>query len=282
MDDEIRGTRFQRIYVDSRFAVSGDSSDFTFQLKTDVVCARDQVCCVDQLQFPHSFWNVEPDSSDLLYIAEKNGAAAETYRIVQIEAGNHDGASVATALTSALNTNGKPAGFGTYSVTFNVRKAALTLALAGSGSFSIISDSRWQTLTAGSGVAWINGGLLSLASDNSINDLLRHTVDVDLATSWTTQTIDLLGGTCIYLHADFCTSSLGPNGETSILKSIPATVAYGYVLSAPQTILETDYVPLGQMTLRLFRTRLLDGKGRKVNLRGGTLSFSILLYRRAF
>jgi hypothetical protein len=225
---------------------------------------------------------VEPGVSNLLYIREKNGAAAETYRIVEVEAGNHDGASVATALTSALNTSGKPAGFGTYTVTFNVRKAALTFAVAGAGSFSIITDSLWQTLTSGSGVAWINSGLIASAGENSINDLLRRTADADLATSFTTQTIDLLGGTCIYLHADFCTSSLGPSGETSILKSIPVTAAYGYVLSAPQTVLESDFIPIGQATLRVLRIRLLDGKGRKINLRGGTLSFSILLFRRAF
>jgi hypothetical protein len=280
-DDEVRGTRFKRVYISSKNAVSGTPSDFLYEFGAGgIQCARDQVCYCTDILIPNSIQNTGENVSDRLYLREKVGAAAETYRIVQVEPGQHDGASLAAALATALGAQGKPTGIGNYTVTFNVRRATITITVT-TGTFSIVSDNKWAALLA-LNVTWINPQLLNTQNDLSINDVLRiGTTDADLAASFTTNTLDLTGGTVMYLHADFCSSSLAPPyNATTVMRAVPLDKAYGYLLQPENPYLDCDFIPLPQMSLNLARFTLRTEKGVVPDLRGANISFSLLFSRQ--
>jgi hypothetical protein len=94
---------------------------------------------------------------------------------------------------------------------------------------------------------------------------------------WTTGFLNLLRYTDLYLCSEDLTSfrTIGPNGESSIIKKIPVTASFGGVIVS-ETVLPGDYIELGNKTVRQLHFRLIGNDGRVVNLNGGNLSFSLV------
>jgi hypothetical protein len=94
---------------------------------------------------------------------------------------------------------------------------------------------------------------------------------------WSTGFLNLIRHTNLYLCSDDLTSfrTIGPNGDSSILKKIPVTVNFGSIIVS-ETVLPGDYIELGSKTMRQLSFRLLGTDGQVVNLNGGEISFSLV------
>ena len=66
----------------------------------------------------------------------------------------------------------------------------------------------------------------------SVNDVLRHTILLDMATSYESEFIDSMTTHNIYLHSPNLGhfNSLGVRGENTIIKNIPVSSNFGYMI----------------------------------------------------
>ena len=62
----------QKIYVDSRSRVSGSNEDFEFALPYSITIPEESAMVVDQVVIPNSFYSIEEDLKDQIYVFEAN------------------------------------------------------------------------------------------------------------------------------------------------------------------------------------------------------------------
>ena len=71
-----------------------------------------------------------------------------------------------------------------------------------------------------------------------------------------------------------CFTTIGPRGEQTIIKKIPVSSEFGYMIIDRSTS-QHDYLECGKTTLRTLEFNLRDGKGRYVPLHNANMSFSL-------
>ena len=117
-------------YIDSRFKTidSVSSSNFKIDLNQTLLFPPNAVFYIDDISIPHSWYTVEENMNDKLYIylspkevnQDNDGVI---YKIIKIESGNYTGADLATELNLKINEQltiaGKPNVFQCY---FNAKK----------------------------------------------------------------------------------------------------------------------------------------------------------------
>ena len=70
-------------------------------------------------------------------------------------------------------------------------------------------------------------------------------------------------------------TTLGPRGESNILKKIPVTSSYGYLI-VDQSTSTHDFLDCSDQSLCTFEFNIKDVKGNIINLHGSNISFSIV------
>jgi len=81
----------------------------------------------------------------------------------------------------------------------------------------------------------------------------------------------------VYLHSPNLGNyrTLGPLGETTIIKKIPVTSQFNeYIFDSITS--GNDYLDCSRQTLRTIQFYVTDSKGREINFHGTNLSFSIV------
>ena len=117
----------KKIYVDSRFCTpdSNSYSDFKIQLSRNIYLPNNCVMHIENVTMPHAWYSIEKGINDLIYA--KLGAS---YLIATIPSTNYNGATFATAVSTALGN-----GFG---VAYEVNTNRITI--SNSQSFKILTD----------------------------------------------------------------------------------------------------------------------------------------------
>ena len=107
--------------------------------------------------------------------------------------------------------------------------------------------------------------------------MLRNYISQNVANTWTSEHIDLLGTHNIYLTSPNLGgfSSLGPRGNMDILKKIPVTSTFGYLI-VDSVVLNNDYIDCGRQLLSKLHFKIVDTYGNTVPLHGAHMSFSIV------
>ena len=77
-----------RLYIDSRDRVSGDASDFSYQLSMDVTVMQESIAVLDTVIIPVSWYVVEEDINDRIYVIEENFSGVG-HRIATISPGHY-------------------------------------------------------------------------------------------------------------------------------------------------------------------------------------------------
>ena len=151
------------------------------------------------------------------------------YTIVVVPGGNYTGVSLATALQTLLQTRFAGQNF---QCVYQPSKGSLTI--TSDIPFRILPDTFPDHIMS---VSWtdVNGNPVSRPNyDNlqSMNDVLRHTVLHEMATSYESEFIDLMTTHNIYLHSPNLGhfNSLGVRGENTIIKEIPVSSNFGYMI----------------------------------------------------
>ena len=124
-----------KIYIDSKFKTfdSVSSSNFKIDLQTTLLFPDNSVFYIDDISIPHSWYTVEENINDQLYIfitpkEPDQDNSGVLHKIVKIDAGNYTGADIATELLSkiglAINSNTRP---NILQVSFNARKNTIAI-----------------------------------------------------------------------------------------------------------------------------------------------------------
>ena len=96
-------TSVRRIYIDSRLRSSGTDSDFTYDLPRSIEGPDNTIRYVDSVLIPN-VWTTLHENNNRLYVSETVGSTTTEHTYLLPE-GNHTGQSLASTLTSTLNTN---------------------------------------------------------------------------------------------------------------------------------------------------------------------------------
>ena len=93
----------RKLFLDSRFKISGTDSDFTLELPQDVQCTRTASFFVASCSFANTFSTVTPYNGQFYWIERVNVAGMTVYEmnVYIIRPGNYTGTELAPELTKS-------------------------------------------------------------------------------------------------------------------------------------------------------------------------------------
>jgi hypothetical protein len=236
---------------------------------------------VDEICIPHSWYSIEKNINDKLYIHELdiyNGTRAST--VIQIPSGNYNGDLLKSTLQSLIT----PAvAFGSFSVSYDPTTFSITIQVATNTiAFWILSDKEIASLLNG---FWdFSTSPFDQTNPASMNEVLRNygdaigaTPQYDSGNPYKSGFLNFQGINNMYLSSPNlgCFTTIGPRGEQTIIKKIPVSSEFGYMIIDRSTS-QHDYLECGKTTLRTLEFNLRDGKGRYVPLHNANISFSLV------
>ena len=212
----------KKIYIDTRFKnkCSNSNSDFKFQLSQTVQLPDNAICFVDDIIIPHSWYSIE-DYNNKMYVRQLNDNGSVDDRILTIPTQNHTGQTLAAAIKSQLQS---AFGSGMYNAVDNERKGTITITEATANvTFMMFTDDDLEVKDDWQGVTYDKNNL------KSMNDVLRNSGTTKVGSEFESGFIDLLNAHNLYMRSNIGGySSMGPRGESNIIKNIPVTSNYGY------------------------------------------------------
>jgi len=251
-------------------ATQTKSTNFQYQLKQEIDLPAKTRCYVENVSIPHTFYSIDEGLNNFLYVRFWTGGTPSDHWINLVE-GNYTGASLATHLQNQFDTT---FGASKITITYLSSKGKLHFVPASGFSFHIFTDHELILDT----MTW-TGIAINKNNLQSANNVLRNEGWSELFDSflpYTTETIDLLNHKVLFLHipelATFKT--LNHSGLTDMIKAIPVNASYGYTIQSEPSS-NHDYVTVGNRHLSVLTIKILDGKGREVNLHGAEVSFTL-------
>ena len=246
----------RKLYIDSRYRSSGSHSEFTYQLSQSIEVPHGMVAIIDGVSVAYVFQTID-STRNKLYVDVFNHSP----QVVTLTTGMYNGVTLAAELQTQLNAMG----LGTFRVVFDTSTGQLRILSTGVGysTFSERSVSRpfdcLEVIGALSGQTMITDG---------VELTLPHHVDI-------------AGTRVLYLcSSNFGHySSLGPRGESDILRAVYIDASNGSFI-VDRLANPFEYIECAGHQLQSLRFSLRDGNGQLVNLRGRSISFSIIFLQK--
>ena len=272
-----------KIYVDSRHRVSGTNEDFVWQIP-ETVDIPDSWCYIDCVLIPNVFSSIRQGYNSKLYLKERVGST-DHFRVIQIEPGQYNGITLATAVTAAMNAGSNLAATGAYSVTYDVTSSKLNIASAttAGNQFTIFGEialksGQWNTpidavnIASANKVCGFNEGQLVGTANPTVGSQVVLVGD---------GVIDVQRHHCCYIHSDLGEpgSSWGCRGESDVIRRVVIDSMQNS-LSIDRHSTSWDAVEVGNKALRSMSFRLCDDNGVTVDLRGHHWSFSLVFHEK--
>ena len=274
----------KKIYIDSQYKLdeSLDSSSFKIELPYSITMPHNAIFTVDEICIPHSWYSIEKNINDKLYIHELNtstGQRAST--VITIPPGNYSGDLLKTTLQALITPS---ASFGYLLVSYDPATFSISIEIAGNlVVFWILSDKEISNLFYG---LWnkIGTGSFDAINPASVNDILRNygdyagkTPQYDVSSPYKSGFLNFQGINNIYLSSPNlgCFTTIGPRGDQTVIKKIPVSSEFGYMI-IDRSVSQHDYLECGKTTLRTLEFTLRDGRGRLVPLHNANYSFSLV------
>jgi hypothetical protein len=278
----------RKVFIDSRFAVSGDSSNFQYELPEVVELPNDTVCFCTEMTCVTS-WDTVSANNNRMYVVENTGFIYSA-RIATIATGAYDSETLRTAVEMALNGPGKTVA-GTYTVARSssagtVNTASLgsayryyTITLAGGGGCFFPQDT-WLNQNVSLWSSYI-GQAYDPMNLKSSNELFQFPNNIYSA-SHTSSFIDLRSVHTLFVHSPSFGnySCIAPRGVRTAIMKCPVEVGCGAVMHTEHSGSSYDYIDVGSTTLKMLRFELKDARGNYVDLRGGHWSMTLLFARK--
>jgi hypothetical protein len=279
----------RKVFIDSRYLTSGDSSNFEYELPEVLELPKDCCAFVTEFSTVASWDTVGAGRNDRMYVLETNDNFYNA-RTVMIPTGAYDSESLRVAVENALNGSGRLID-GTYSVSRassagTTSTASLgaayryyTITISGGGTCFFPQDS-WLK---GNIPTWTASGGLPFDPQNlrSTNELFSFPRPNFLA-SHTSSFIDLRSVNTLFIHSPSFGnySCLAPRGVRTAIAKVGCTVAYGAALQYEHSGSSYDYIDVGSTTLKMLNFELKDAKGNFIDLRGGNWSMTLVFARK--
>ena len=171
---------------------------------------------------------------------------------------------------NGLNTS---FGGGVFTVAYDPRKLKLTIAAADAASeVKVFTDDELKGVNDWQGPAYSTSNLMTA------NEVLGNfTTQPATATSFESGIIDLRRIHNVYISsANLSTfKTLGPRGESGIIKKCPVTAEYGFTI-IDNVVVSHDWIDVSKQMLKTLEFQLSDAYGTTIDLRGMPISFSLL------
>ncbi len=278
----------RKLFIDSRFAVSGDSSSFQYELPEVVELPHDAVAFVTEFTSVAS-WDTVSLNNQCLYVVENTGALYRA-RIATIAPGAYDSETLRAAVELTLNGAGKTVS-GTYTVARSssagtVNTASLgsayryfSITLSGGGSCFFPQDG-WLKKNVTTWSSYI-GPLYDPMNMRSSNELFQFPL-ATVSASHTSSFIDLRSVHTLFVHSPSFGnySTLAPRGVRTAIQKVPVEVGYGAVLHYEHSGSSYDHIDVGSTTLKMLKLELRDARGILVDLKGGHWSMTLVFARK--
>ena len=270
--------KIKKVYIDSRYKTSDSisNSDFKFELKEQIEVPDNTVCYIDDISIPHSWYTVE-EYNNRLYIAHWNTVNnADDNIVIIIPTGNYTGASFASAVQTALQER-----FSWMTCVYNT--ATGTITISSDNDFRIISDILAISLQQW-GIVWRDKNhqpvILEEGDLRSINDIIRNSEAIpaaDASNTFETEFLDLLNVHNIYIHCPNIGhyNSIGVRGESSIIKKVPVSSSFGYLIM-DSVVAPHDKIDVSRQSIKTMQFTLKNVHGNIINLHGAHVSFSLI------
>ena len=263
----------RKLFLDSRFKISGTDSDFTLELPQDVQCTRTASFFVASCSFANTFSTVTPYNGHFYWIERVNVAGMTVYEmnVYIIRPGNYTGAELAPELQRAIATS---TSWKSVSVTYNndgYFQIAVTR-VDGNIDIDLIIPNyteidQYFTLLNCVDASRTNPGLVAWAPGPkrlSVNTILNMPLTYPNP-SWTkglsTGIADFAPVREIYLHSSLANDrTLHINGARDCIARIPIDVYYGEVVSY-RYLGPTDAISCSDSNFRTISFQLRDYAG---------------------
>ena len=112
----------------------------------------------------------------------------------------------------------------------------------------------------------------------SANEVLgNYTVQYSTAQTFESGIVDLRRVHNVYISSANLSSfkTLGPRGESNIVKKVPVTTEYGFTI-VDNIVVSHDWIDVSKQLLKTLEFRLSDAYGRTIDLRGMPISLSLI------
>ena len=279
----------KKIYVDSLYktADSVSSSNFKIELPYTITMPKDAVFTIDEVCIAHSWYTIEENVNDKLYlfIVDLTSRATRSI-IIQIPNGNYTGDLLKSVLQTVLN--GAIAGIGaglfalSLTVSYNPNTFNINIAVAGPFEVQILSDKEIANNLRG---YWNPAVIIDHANPASMNDVLRNYGDSSDGRTAICSTynpyesgfLNFQGINNIYISSPNLGSfkTIGPRGESTIIKKIPVSSEYGYMIIDRYST-ANDYLDCSKSNLKTLEFNIRSSKGGYVPLHDANVSFTLV------
>ena len=254
----------KRIYINSNFKTldSKSDSDFKFQLSRTFSFPKNSGFYIEDFTCSHAWYSVEAGLNDSICMRVNTS----NFRI-ELEPGNYTGETFAVAIQNACNIM-QP---NIFTVDYNMKQHNITIKVAGSTTFKVYTDDE---------------ALLIFGTDKTINNIIKNirgtSATYSSSQSYTSGFIELLSIRNIYLHSPNLSSfsTYGGKGESNIIKKIPITSDFGYLIVDSYTS-DSDWLDCSNLSICNLEFQLRDSFGNLVPLHGSTVSFAIVFSKIA-
>ena len=272
--------KIKKIYVDSRYKTSDSvsNSDFKFELKEQIDVPDNTVCYIDDISIPHSWYTVE-NYNNKLYIDHTNSDFTLKSAVLTIPEGNYTATNLASTLQSVLRATFPNEN---YTCVYNTARGTITITSI--MSFRIFTDEQVVQLTNSIGVqfpGWVDHNDLPTTVDinnlMSMNEILRNSESKSPEETFETGFIDLLNVHNIYMHCPNIGhyNCIGVRGENSIIKKIPVSSSFGYLI-LDSVVAPHDKIDVSRQSIKTMHFTLKNVHGNIINLHGAHISFSLI------
>ena len=228
----------RRLYIDSRYKVSGSDSDFVIGLPVDVDCTRTSSFFVSSCSFANVFPTVTLENNKFYFVRKNSTTDQYTLYIATLPRGAYTPTSLAAAIKAATGFQSVTwdPDVGTFVVVFAASPANITWQITAYEDLDTIARDR-AALGQLTVVDVTTSLIIPYPTDDkqeSINALLNMPtfsnggVNPWSNTSATTGIVDLAPLREIYLHCSLVNNrTLHVNGSRDCLARIPIDVAFG-------------------------------------------------------
>ena len=265
----------KKIYIDSKFKRhdSVSNSNFKIELPYTLKMGDNTVFYVDDVCVPHTWHTVEEGVNDKIYIRTILNGANTDY-LLALTAQNYNGVQLRAELETKIQTLMFVGSALVPTVLFNSQTNEISLSIAGHNC-KILTDTELKTITNWGGTSY------DINSLDSVNELLTNTAKVSTIGTPSSPVkfyLNLQPVRNIYMRSPNISSfsTIGCNGESSIIKKIPVSSNFGDMIFNNITS-ANDFLDCSKQTWKTLEFHLLDVNSKYINLHGSNVSFSLIL-----
>ena len=217
--------KFKKVYIDSKFRTEGTSSNFKYELPETLYCEESSVVYVDDICIPVSFWTIEENINNkvYLYLYDTISTDNKASFIISLTPGNYTSqefsnelqAQLKSATDNSLKTN-------IFTCTYSSRKNIITISINYFDlKFVILSDEDLKTKL--NNKYYLTYNLSNTADCNDIlgnNEIINR--ECDSSIPFVSGYINMHSIKNIYMHCPELShyDTVGPKYESTIIKKL--------------------------------------------------------------